>query len=111
MARTPAWSSRTPRTDGQGALAALLAKRPELDRAFAETGLPGALEWPEQVNAGRWVIRYTVNANWKDEIDSDRLRDLNRASVEMKRVFDPFINDLDPSLEEGSGDSSGEVNE
>ena len=95
----------------QGALAALLAKRPELDRAFAETGLSRALEWPEQVSDGRWVIRYTVNANWKDEIDSDRLRDLNRASVEMKRVFDPFINDLDPSLEEGSGDSSGEVNE
>ena len=95
----------------QGALAALLAKQHELDSAFAETGLSGALEWPEQVSAGRWAIRYTVEANWKDEIDPDRLRELNRASAAMKRVFDPFINDLDPSLEEGSGDSSGEVNE
>ena len=95
----------------QGALASLRAKRNELDRAFAETGLPGALEWPEQVSAGRWVIRYTVNANWKDEIDSDRLRDLNRASVEMKRVFDPHLQALDPRLEEDSGESTGDGDE
>ena len=95
----------------QGALASLRAKRNELDRAFAETSLPGALEWPEQVSAGRWVIRYTVNANWKDEIDSDRLRDLNRASVEMKRVFDPHLQALDPRLEEDSGESTGDGDE
>ena len=61
--------------------------------------------------AGRWVIRYTVNANWKDEIDSDRLRDLNRASVEMKRVFDPHLQALDPRLEEDSGESTGDGDE
>ena len=95
----------------QGALAALLGKRAELDDSFAATGLSGALEWPEQVSAGRWAIRYTVKANWKDEIDAERLRELNRATVEMKRVFDPFINDLDPGLEEGSGGSSDDSDE
>ena len=92
----------------RGALDALTAKRSELDRAFATASLPRALEWPEQVNAGRWWIRYTVEANSQDKTDPAQLRELNHASAAMKRVFDPHLKALDPGLEEDADDSSDE---
>ena len=92
----------------EAALAALAAKRPELDSTFAATDLSGALDWPEQVNAGRWAIRYLVEAGWQDEINPTKLRELNRAAVEVKRVFDPHLKALDPGLEEDADDSSDE---
>ena len=35
--------------------------------------------------------------------------ELNRASAQMKRVFDPYVRGLDPRLEEDSSESSTEV--
>ena len=52
----------------QGALEALEGKRAEIDADFQKTaGLQGTLEWSEGVQAGRWVIRYTVDAGYEDE--------------------------------------------
>lgn len=87
----------------QGALEKLCEHRPEIDGAFAASDLPRALEWPEEVTAGRWAIRYTVAANWQRDPDPTSMRELNRASAEMKRVFDPYLDKLDPRL---AGDSS-----
>lgn len=95
----------------QGALAELAAKRSALDSAFASADLPAALEWPEQVSGGRWVIRYTVKAGYEDEFNSEHFRELNLAAVEMKRVFDPIINSLDSSLQEDADDPTGEGTE
>lgn len=82
-----------------GALDVLAAKRSEIDEAFADADLPNALQWTEQLTAGRWAIRYTVAANYPDKVDPERLRELNRAAAEMKRVFDPHLKELDPELE------------
>ncbi|MDE2659138.1 MAG: hypothetical protein OXI45_02915 [Acidobacteriota bacterium] len=95
----------------EGAFVELASRRSELDSAFATAGLPGTLEWPEQVSAGRWAIRYTVEVGYEDEFSAESLRELNRAAVEMKRVFDPVISALDPTLEEDVGESSSEVDE
>ena len=93
----------------KGARAALVEKRPEIDADFRASDLPKALEWPERVTAGRWAIRYTVEANYLDGTDSTATRELNQASAEMKRVFEPHLKELDPGLEEESGDLSDDV--
>ncbi len=95
----------------EGAFSELASQRSDLDRTFATAGLPGTLEWPEQVSAGRWAIRYAVEVGYEDEFSAESLRELNRAAAEVKRVFDPFVNELDPSLEEGSGGSSDDSDE
>jgi len=84
-----------------GALAALLADRQAIDKAFAAGKLPQPLEWAEEVNAGRWVIRYPVDLNYR-EPDRTKMRELNLASAQMKLVFDPYVSKLDPQLEEDS---------
>ena len=89
-----------------GALAALLQNRRTIDEAFAAADLPQPLEWTEQVTAGRWVIRYGVNAGYQGEPDRTRMLELNRASAAMKRVFDRYVGELEPQLEEDS--SAGE---
>ena len=94
-----------------GALAVLVERRHEIDSAFAGADLPQALEWPDRVTAGRWAIRYTVDANYQDEADPAGMRELNRASAEMKRVFDPYLQQLDPQLEEGISELSGNAAE
>ena len=87
-----------------GAMEKLCEHRLEIDGAFAAPDLPRALEWPKEVTAGRWAIRYTVDANLQQDPDPAGMRELNRASAEMKRVFDQYLERLDPRLEE---DSSG----
>ena len=94
-----------------GALAVLLEKRQSIDEAFAAAKLPKPLEWTEEVTAGRWVIRYPVDVNYQDEPDRTKMRELNRASAQMKRVFDPHVKDLDPQLEEGSSEPSSDAAE
>ena len=59
--------------------------------------------------AGRWAIRYTVAANYGDEVDPARMRELNQAAAEMKRVFDPHVQRLEPQLEEDSSEPSSEA--
>ena len=89
-----------------GALDLLLAERHKLDKAFARAGLSGKLEWPEQVSGGRWSIRYSAAANWRDDVDPEKLRELNQASAAMKSIFDPHLETLDPGLEDDADDSS-----
>ena len=84
-----------------GALDVLVAKQTEIDQAFAEAGL-NALEWPERVTEGRWWIRYKVTASYEDEPDPEKMRELNKVSALMKQVFEPYLNELDPRLEEPS---------
>ena len=86
----------------QGALEKLREHQPKIDGAFTAAGWQKTLEWPEEVTAGRWAIRYTVDANCEQDPDPTRMRELNRASAEMKRVFDPYLKNLDPRLEEHS---------
>ena len=87
----------------QGALEALEGGRAEIDADFKTAGLPGTLEWPEGVQAGRWVIRYTVDAGYEDETGpTDKMRELNQASAALKHVFQPHINQLPAELEEAS---------
>ena len=81
-----------------GALAVLLENRQEIDEAFAACGLARPLEWTEGVTAGRWVIRYGVDVNYRDRPDETRMLELNRAAAAMKRVFDPPSRDLPLSL-------------
>ena len=91
-----------------GALAVLLENRQRIDEAFAATDLLRPLDWPEAVTAGRWVIRYRVDVNYQDEPDRTKMLELNRASAEMKRAFDPYLKQLDSKLDEdidvGPGD-------
>ena len=91
------------------ALAVLLENRQRIDEAFAGADLPQPLEWTEEVTAGRWVIRYQVDVNYQDEPDRTKMLELNRASAQMKRVFDPYVRGLDPQLEEDSSEPSTEV--
>ena len=92
-----------------GAMAVLAASRREIDQAFAAADLPKALEWDEQVAAGRWAIRYTVAANYQDEVDRATMRELNLASAAMKRVFGPHLTGLDPQLEGDYSEPSSEA--
>ena len=105
--------SRVVITNGRGkwlgALAVLVESRPRIDQAFADADLPQALEWPEQVTAGRWAVRYTVDINYQDETNPTRMRELNRASAQMKSVFEPYLQQLDPALEEGVSELSDNV--
>ncbi len=80
-----------------------LAKhRTDIDHAITAAGLANTLVWSQQVIEGRWAIRYTVEVNWQEKTDSTKMRELNRASAEMKRVFDPYLENLDPRLEDDS---------
>ena len=94
-----------------GALAVLLENRQRIDEAFAVADVPQPLEWTEEVTAGRWVIRYRVDLNYQDEPDRTKMLELNRASAEMKRVFDPYVRGLDRQLEEDSSETSSEATE
>ncbi len=85
-----------------GALAALIENRQNIDADFRAAGLPRALEWTEEVIAGRWVIRYEVDLNYQDEPDPAGMRELNRAAAAMKGVFEPYLQRLDPRLEESA---------
>ena len=58
---------------------------------------------------GRWAIRYTVAANYEDEVDPARMRELNRAAAAMRRVFDPHVEGLDAQLEEDSSEPSSQA--
>lgn len=90
-----------------GALAALRKERQQIDADFAAAGLPEPLEWDAAVKASRWVIRYEVKANYQEEEpDSDRMDELNRAAAAMKRTFDPYIERLDPQLENDHSESA-----
>ena len=82
------------------ALEKLAARRTEIDREFADAGLPKRLNWAAQVTSGRWWISYTVAAGYKEEPDLSKLRELNLASAAMQQVFEPYLNELDPKLEE-----------
>ena len=82
-----------------GALAALIEKRQQIDKDFAAADLPRPLVWADTVNAGRWMIRYEVDVNYQDEPDLTKMLELNRAAAAMKRVFDPYLQQLDPNLE------------
>ena len=93
-----------------GALAVLLKNRQRIDEAFAKAHLPQRLEWADEVTAGRWVIRYRVDVNYQ-EPDRTKMLELNRASAEMKRVFDPYVRELDPQLEEDSSEPSSDATE
>ena len=92
-----------------GALDELAKHRTDIDHAITVAGLPNTLVWTDQVTAGRagrWAIRYTVDVNWQEKTDSTKMRKLNRASAEMKRVFDPYLLKLDPRLEYDSTELS-----
>jgi hypothetical protein len=93
----------------QGALEALTARRAEIDVDFQVAGLPKMLEWPSQVAAGRWAIRYTVDANYRGEADATKMRELNRAAAAMTQVFGPHLQQLDPYLEGDSSEVAGDV--
>ena len=54
---------------------------------------------------------YRVDVNYQDEPDRTKMLELNRASAEMKRVFDPYVRGLDPQLEEDSSEPSSEAAE
>ena len=89
----------------------LLENRQTIDDAFAAAKLPQPLEWAEEVNAGRWMIRYRVDINYQDEPDKTKMLELNHASAQMKRVFDPYVRELDPQLEEDASEPSSEAAE
>ena len=91
-----------------GALAALLENRQKIEQDFAEAGLPRGLEWTEEVTDGRWAIRYQVDVNYQDEPDLARMLELNRAAAAIQRAFDPYLQQLDPQLEEGVSEPSVE---
>ena len=84
--------------------------RQRIDEAFAKAKLPQQLEWTEEVTAGRWVIRYRVDVNYQAP-DRTKVLELNHASAEMKRVFDPYVRELDPQLEEDFSEPSSEAAE
>ncbi len=92
-----------------GALDELAKDRTDIDHAITAAGLPNTLVWTDQATAGRWAIRYTVDVNWQEKTDSTKLRELNRASAEMKRVFDPYLENLDPRLKDDSTELSRDV--
>ena len=81
-----------------GVLTELQKKQSEIESKFRDADLSRDLKW-EQIRRDRWVIRYTVDANYQDEVNPDEMRELNRAAAEMKRIFDPYLAQLDPALE------------
>lgn len=92
-----------------GALAALLKSQSEINAAFNKASLPGELEWPEQMTAGRWAIRYKVDISYQGELRVEKMNELNRAASEMKRVFDPYVKQFDPQLEDDNSDTDQET--
>jgi len=91
-----------------GALAALLKNREKIDQGFSAADLNQPLEWDDAVTAGRWVIRYEVDINYQDEPDLTKMDELNRAAAAMKHVFDPYLQQLEPQLEEDESEPSVE---
>ena len=90
-----------------GALAALSRDRQSIDRDFSGAGLRQPPAWSDAVTAGRWVIRHEVDVNYQDdEPDLAKLDELNRAAAAMKHVFDPYLQQLDPQLEEDVSEPS-----
>ena len=83
-----------------GVLAAWTENRQKIDEDFASARLPKPLEWADTVTAGRWVIRYEVDVNYREEPDPAKMLELNRAAAAMKHVFDPYLEELDPHFEE-----------
>ena len=83
-----------------GALAALIENRQRIDQDFAAAGLQQPLQWTDAVTADRWMIRYEVDVNYRDEPDLTKIDELNRAAAAMKRVFDPYLWRLNPQLED-----------
>lgn len=81
-----------------GVLTELQKKQSEIESKFRDADLSRDLKW-EQIRRDRWVIRYTVDANYQDEVNPEEMRELNRAAAEMKRIFDPYLERLDPQLE------------
>lgn len=49
---------------------------------------------------------YTVDANYQEEMNPVKMRELNRAAAEMKQIFDPYLEQLDPKIE---GDSPSDT--
>lgn len=88
-----------------GALAELQKNQSEIESKFHAAGLSGDLKW-ERIGVDRWVIRYTSDANYQEEINPVKMRELNRAAAEMKQIFDPYLEQLDPNLE---GDSPSDT--
>ena len=91
-----------------GALAALIKNRQRIDQDFAAAGLRQPLVWTDTATAGRWVIGYKVDVNYQDEPDLAKMDELNRAAAAMKHVFDPYLQQLDPQLEEDLSEPSVE---
>ncbi len=83
-----------------GALGELSKNRQKIDEDFAKANLKQRLEWVNGVKKDRWWIRYKVDVNYQGKPDQVKMLELNRAAAEMKRVFDPYIEQLDPKLEE-----------
>lgn len=80
----------------------LKAQSDEITREFADEGLPQKLVWQDdRVDKGRWVVRYSVNANL-ERPDPTQLQELNRAAAAMKAVFQARIDDLDEGLKDDS---------
>lgn len=86
----------------------MIKNRQRIDQDFAAAGLQRPLEWTDTVTAGRWVIRYEVDVNYRDEPDLAKMDELNRAAAAMKHVFDPYLQQLDPQLEEDVSEPSVE---
>lgn len=76
----------------------LQKKQSEIESKFQAADLSRDLEW-EKKKPDRWVIRYTVDANYEDDVNPEGMRELNRAAAEMKRIFGPYLAQLDPKLE------------
>ena len=81
-----------------GALAELQKNQSEIESRFHAAGLSGEIKW-ERFGVDRWVIRYTVDANYQEEMNPVKMRELNRAAAEMKQIFDPYLEQLDPKIE------------
>ena len=61
-----------------------------------------------QVTAGRWVIRDRVESQHQDEPEMTKMLELNSALEQMKRAFDPHLQQLDPRLQEGISEPSAD---
>ena len=79
----------------------MIKNRQRIDQDFAATGLQQPLEWTDKVTAGRWVIRYEVDVNHQDEPHFAKMDELNRAAAAMKHIFEPYLQQLDPTARRG----------
>ena len=60
--------------------------------------------WPtEDAGFTPWPnLSLAPGVNYQDEPDRTRMLERNRASAAMKRVFDQYVGELDPQLEDDS---------